>query len=350
MYMNKVILHVDMDAFFASVEQLDNPRLKGKPVIVGGVGERGVVSTCSYDARKFGVHSAMPVFIAKGLCPQGVFLPVRMYRYKEISNKIFKIFEEVTSLIEPLSIDEAFLDLTDSRFKSGEEAAYYIKKKVKNDIGLNLSIGISYNKFLAKLASDWNKPNGLKIITKDMVPNILFPLQISKIYGLGKKSVKKLNNMGLYTVKDLYDLPIEFFIDYMGRQGIEIYERIRGIDKREVNTSRERKSIGKETTLKKNTDDKEELKNYINTFANNISFILTDKNIKGKTITLKYKTESFENHTRSRTLSNYIWKEKDILSVAYDLLENEIFTEKIRLIGISISSFKENEIEQLKFI
>ncbi len=348
--MNKVILHVDMDAFFASVEQLDNSRLRGKPVIVGGIGERGVVSTCSYEARKFGVHSAMPVFIAKGLCPQGVFLPTRMYRYKEISNRIFDIFKEVTPLIEPLSIDEAFLDLTDSSFKSGEEAAFYIKKKVKNDIGLNLSIGISYNKFLAKLASDWNKPNGLKVITKEMIPNILFPLPISKIYGLGKKSVKRLNNMGLFTVKDLYDLPIEFFINYMGKQGVEIYERIRGIDKREVSAYRERKSVGKETTLKTNTDDKEELKTYLNVFAKNISFILNNKNIQGKTVTLKYKTESFENHTRSKTLSNYIWKEDEILSVAYDLLENETFSEKIRLIGISISSFKENEIEQLKFI
>ena len=261
--MNKVILHVDMDAFFASVEQADNPYLRGKPVIIGGTSERGVVSTCSYEARKFGVHSAMPVFMAKGLCPMGIFLPVRMERYKEVSNKIFNIFKEVTPLIEPLSIDEAFLDLTEAEFKSGIDAAFYIKNKVKKELGLNLSIGISYNKFLAKLASDWNKPNGLKVIEEDMLPDILFPLSISKIYGLGKRSVDKLNNMGLFTVKDLYELPLEFFIEYMGKQGIEIYERIRGIDSREVKISRERKSVGKERTFKANIGNKEELKEYL---------------------------------------------------------------------------------------
>lgn len=155
--MHRIILHVDMDAFFASVEQLDNPHLKGKPVIVGGVSERGVVSTCSYEARKFGVKSAMPVFMAQRLCPKGYFVRVRYHRYKEISNKIFAIFREVTQLVEPLSIDEAYLDVTNSRFTSGMEAAIYIKNRVFKEIGLTLSIGISYNKFLAKLASDWNK-------------------------------------------------------------------------------------------------------------------------------------------------------------------------------------------------
>ena len=165
--MTRTILHVDMDAFFASVEQADNPKLKGKPVIVGGIGERGVVSTCSYEARRYGVKSAMPIFIAQRLCPNGIYLKVRYWRYKEISNKIFEVFKEVTPLVEPLSIDEAFLDITDTRFKDGMEAAAYIKNRVRKEVGLTLSIGISYNKFLAKLASDWNKPNGIKIITKE---------------------------------------------------------------------------------------------------------------------------------------------------------------------------------------
>ena len=204
--MHRIILHVDMDAFFASVEQLDNPHLKGKPVIVGGVSERGVVSTCSYEARKFGVKSAMPVFMAQRLCPKGYFVRVRYHRYKEISNKIFAIFREVTQLVEPLSIDEAYLDVTNSRFTSGMEAAIYIKNRVFKEIGLTLSIGISYNKFLAKLASDWNKPNGIKVIEKDMIPEILLPLSISKIYGLGKKSVQRLNNMGIFIIEDLYSL------------------------------------------------------------------------------------------------------------------------------------------------
>lgn len=348
--MKKIILHVDMDAFFASVEQGDNPYLKGKPVIIGGTSERGVVSTCSYEARKFGVHSAMPVFMAKSLCPLGIFLPVRMERYKEVSNKIFNIFKEVTPLIEPLSIDEAFLDLEESKFTNGKEAAFYIKNRVKKELGLNLSIGISYNKFLAKFASDWNKPNGLKIITEDMLPEILFPLSISKIYGLGKKSADKLNNMGLFTVKDLYELPLEFFIEYMGKQGIEIYERIRGIDKREVTTFRERKSVGKERTFKSNIGDKEELKKYLKFFSKEISDILTSKNILAKTVTLKYKTESFKNHTRSKTLNDYICSKEEILNIALELIDNETFNEDLRLIGLSVSSFKETEVEQLRLI
>ena len=240
--MHRIILHVDMDAFFASVEQLDNPQLRGKPVIVGGVSERGVVSTCSYEARKFGVKSAMPVFMAQRLCPKGHFVRVRYHRYKEISNKIFAIFREVTQLVEPLSIDEAYLDVTNSRFLSGMEAAIYIKSRVLKEIGLTLSIGISYNKFLAKLASDWNKPNGIKVIDKDMIPKILLPLSISKIYGLGKKSVQRLNNMGIYIIKDLYPLNKEFFLEYLGKSGLDIYERIRGIDKRIVEVNRDRKS------------------------------------------------------------------------------------------------------------
>ncbi|MDB2111742.1 DNA polymerase IV, partial [Clostridium paraputrificum] len=285
--MDRIILHVDMDAFFASVEQLDNPSLRGKPVIVGGVSERGVVSTCSYEARKYGVHSAMPGFMARSKCPMGIFLPVRYGRYKEISNKIFDIFKEITPVIEPISIDEAFLDITDTDFKDGKRVALYIKDRVKKEIGLNLSIGISYNKFLAKLASDWNKPNGIMEIRKDMIPDILLPLSISKIHGLGKKSVGKLNNMGIFTVQDLYLLPREFFYSYLGKSGIDIYNRIRGVDDREVQVTRERKSVGKERTLKFNTSDKDELLIYLKDFSEEISRILSSKNMMGKTITLK---------------------------------------------------------------
>lgn len=345
--MDRIILHVDMDAFFASVEQLDNPSLRGKPVIVGGVSERGVVSTCSYEARKYGVHSAMPGFMARSKCPMGIFLPVRYGRYKEISNKIFDIFKEITPIIEPLSIDEAFLDITDTDFKDGKRVALYIKDRVKKEIGLNLSIGISYNKFLAKLASDWNKPNGIMEIRKDMIPDILLPLSISKIHGLGKKSVGKLNNMGIFTVQDLYLLPREFFHSYLGKSGIEIYNRIRGLDDREVKVTRERKSVGKERTLKFNTSDKDELLVYLKDFSEEISRILASKNMMGKTITLKYKTGEFENHTRSKTLNKYIYKSEDIYSVCRELLELEDLKDELRLIGVSISSFKETEIEQL---
>ncbi|AGF58247.1 DNA polymerase-4 [Clostridium saccharoperbutylacetonicum] len=348
--MENKILHIDMDAFFASVEQLDNPALRGKPVIVGGASERGVVSTCSYEARKFGVHSAMPIFMAKEKCPNGIFVPGRYGRYTKVSQEIFKIFNEVTPLVEQVSIDEGFLDISQGKFNDGMEAARYIKNKVFREVGLTLSIGISYNKFLAKLASDWNKPNGIKEINKEMLPDILFPLPISKIHGLGKVSVAKLNNIGIYYVKDLYNMPKDFYIDCFGKNGIDIYNRIRGIDNRKVETLHERKSVGKETTLKFDTRNKEELAEYLKEFSFEIEEILRRKNVVGKTITLKFKTKNFENHTRSKTLNYYIGNNSEIFNVAKELLEDEELNEEVRLIGISISSFKETEMEQISLI
>ena len=346
--MDKIILHVDMDAFFAAVEQADNPKLKGKPVIVGGVSERGVVSTCSYEARKYGVRSAMPIFIAQKLCPNGIYLKVRYYRYKEISNKIFNIFKEITPLVEPLSIDEAFLDLSESKFDDGLEAAKYIKRRVFQEVGLTLSIGISYNKFLAKLASDWNKPNGIKIITKEMIPDILRPLPVSKIYGLGEKSVKKLNNMGMFKVDDLYELPKEFFIEYFGKYGIDIYERIRGIDNREVKVNRDRKSYGRENKLKFDTEDKEYILYYVKAFCLELSEELKRRNVFIKTITVKYKTSNFESHTRSRSLIYYTNDLNTIYNVAQEIVNDEVFEDGIRLIGVTVSGVKEETVEQLK--
>ena len=345
--MDRLILHVDMDAFFASVEQLDNKELRGKPVIVGGVSERGVVSTCSYEARKYGIHSAMPVFIARKLCPQGIYLRTRMFRYKQVSEQVINILKDVTEIIEPLSIDEAYLDITNSRFKSGIEAANYIKSRVLREVGLTISIGISYNKFLAKLASDWNKPNGIKIITRDMIPEILLPFPVSKIYGLGKKSVEKLNNMGIFTVKDLYEMPKEFYVEYLGKYGLEIYDRIRGIDNREVEVQRDRKSYGRERTLKIDTKEKEDLLEYLYDFSKEISNQLIRQNLEGKTITVKYKTEDFQSHTRSKTLNFYTNNFQDIYNVCEEILNNEEISENIRLIGVTVSSFKENTVQQL---
>lgn len=345
--MIKKIIHVDMDAFFASVEVMDNPKLKGKPVIVGGTSERGVVATCSYEARTFGVHSAMPLFMAKEKCPHGVYLPVRYGRYKEISNKVFSILEDVTSIIEPLSIDEAYLDITNSKFEP-MEAAKYIKGTIRKELGITISAGISYNKFLAKIASEWNKPDGIMEITEDMVPKILFPLSISKIYGLGEKSVKKLNNIGIFKVQELYSLPKELFTYYFGKYGDEIYNRIRGIDYREVNVNRDRKSIGKETTLRINTNDKNELLKYIDRFSKEISSILKERRLSGRTLTIKYKTWDFKSHTKSKTLSRDINEYEDIFKSAIELLTDEIMGEELRLIGLSISSLKEDTVHQLK--
>lgn len=345
--MNNNILHVDMDAFFASVEQLDNPELKGKPVIVGGISERGVVSTCSYEARKYGLHSAMPIFMAKEKCPNGIFVSGRYGRYTKISQEIFKILSDVTPIIEQVSIDEGYLDLSQSRFENGIDAARYIKNKVFKEIGLTISVGISYNKFLAKLASDWNKPNGIKEISRSMIPDILLPLPLSKIHGLGKISVGKLNNMGIFYIKDLYNMDKNFYIEYLGKNGLDIYDRIRGIDNRKIETIRERKSVGKERTLKFDTDNKEELLQYLKEFSFEIEEMLCAKNVVGKTVTLKFKTKDFENHTRSRTLNNYISQHEDIFNVSKELLESEELKSNLRLIGVSISSFKEKEIEQM---
>lgn len=345
--MNNNILHVDMDAFFASVEQMDNPELKGKPVIVGGISERGVVSTCSYEARKYGVHSAMPIFMAKEKCPNGIFVSGRYGRYTKISQEIFKILSDVTPIIEQVSIDEGYLDLSQSRFENGIDAARYIKNKVFKEIGLTISVGISYNKFLAKLASDWNKPNGIKEISRSMIPDILLPLPLSKIHGLGKISVGKLNNMGIFYIKDLYNMDKKFYIEYLGKNGLDIYDRIRGIDNRKIETIRERKSVGKERTLKFDTDNKEELLQYLKEFSFEIEEMLCAKNVVGKTVTLKFKTKDFENHTRSRTLNNYISHHEDIFNVSKELLESEELKSNLRLIGVSISSFKEKEIEQM---
>ncbi|HZK00939.1 MAG TPA: DNA polymerase IV [Tissierellaceae bacterium] len=345
--MDNHILHVDMDAFFASVEQRDNPELKGKAVIVGGMSERGVVSTCSYEARKYGVHSAMPMFMAKEKCPNGIFIGGRYGRYTKVSQDIFKILNDVTPLVEQVSIDEGYLDLSQSRFKSGMEAARYIKTRVFRETGLTISVGISYNKFLAKLASDWNKPNGIKEISKEMVPGILLQLPLSKVHGLGKVSVAKLNNMGIFYVRDLYRMDKEFYIEYLGKNGLDIYDRIRGIDTRKIETVRERKSVGKERTLKFDTDNKEELLQYIKEFSYEIEELLNAKNVMGKTVTLKFKTKDFENHTRSRTLNNYISHNEEIYNVSKELLESEELKSSLRLIGVSISSFKEREIEQM---
>lgn len=314
------ILHIDMDAFYASVEEQDNPHLKDKPIIVGGSSNHGVVTTANYVARRYGVHSAMPGFMAKKLCPNGIFLPVRMSRYKEVSRQIFNIYYEFTDLVEPVSVDEAYLDISNLNMDS-IDVANQIKKRVYESTGLTLSVGISYNKFLAKLASDWNKPNGMKIISYDMVPEILLPLSVKKVHGIGPKSADKLNNIGIYTIEDLLGLSEEFLVEFFGKHGNEIYSRIRGIDNRPIDTERERKSLGTETTFNQDTDDKEILKSYLYEFSQEIEYALGKDNINGKTVSLKIKYEDFKVITRSKTLTHSINSAAEIYEVATSLLE-----------------------------
>lgn len=344
--MNRKILHVDMDAFFASVEILDNSELKGKAVIVGGGNERGVVTTCSYEARKYGVKSAMPGFKAKALCPNGIFLPVRHYRYKEISNKVFSLLYNITDKIEQVSIDEAYLDVSNLE-EDSKDIALKIKKIIKDEIGLTLSVGISYNKFLAKIASDLQKPNGLTEIKESDIQRLLLPLDISKVYGLGQKSVERLNNIGIYKVKDMYELPMEMYEEYFGKFGNDIYHRIRGIDNRKVKTTGSRKSIGKETTLKKDSKNVEELTIYLQNFSYSIEKYLLKNNLKGKTITLKIKDVDFITHSKSKTLNKWLKERTDIYEEALKLLKEFKLNKKLRLIGISLSSLELDTNKQL---
>ncbi|WP_432406612.1 DNA polymerase IV [Wukongibacter sp. M2B1] len=346
--MERKIIHVDLDAFFASVEVIDDPSLKGKPVIVGGVSSRGVVCTCSYEARKYGVHSAMPGFMAKKRCPHGIFLPVRHWRYSEVSREVFKIFYELTDRVEPLSIDEAFLDITHMD-EDPLDVAHLIKERVMKETGLTISVGISYNKFLAKLASDWNKPDGIKVISKEMIPDILRPLSIKKVYGIGRKSAEKLKSIGIFTIDDLLRLPKEYLEEFFGKYGNEIYDRIRGIDNRMVKPSRERKSIGRETTLAEDSSDKEHLRKYLLRFSKNVSETLVSKGILTKTITVKIKTSNFQSHTKSRTIYDYINSYEQIYSIASDILDEIELEDEIRLIGLTVANLSQNEAKQLSF-
>ena len=339
---NRKIIHIDMDAFFASVEQRDNPSLKGKPIVVGGPPEsRGVVTTCSYEARKYGIHSAMPSKIAYKRCPYATFVPPRFDEYKKVSNQIKNIFYRYTDLVEPLSLDEAFLDVTINKkqIKYATQIAKMIKEDILRETNLTASAGVSYNKFLAKLASDYKKPNGLTIITPDKAQEFLDNLPIDKFFGIGKVTSKVLKNLNVnngYDLRqmDLYDLEKIF----KGR-GYSFYQFSRGIDNRPVEPYRERKSIGSESTLYSNLDIEDEkiieiLSDLCEDVANR-SKILEKL---GKTITLKMKFEDFTQITRSISLEYAVGNEEDIRINIYNLLKNIKTTKKIRLLGVTLSN------------
>ncbi|WDV45946.1 DNA polymerase IV [Clostridiaceae bacterium M8S5] len=343
--MMKKIIHVDMDAFYAAIEQHDND-LRGKAVIVGGIKGRGVVSTCSYEARKYGVHSAMPTFIARKKCPDAIFMPVRMSRYKEVSKKVFRILRSITTSIEPLSIDEAYLDVSNSE-DDPINIVKTIKREVLRETGLTLSAGISYNKFLAKVASDWNKPNGIKIIKEEDMPNILFPLSIKKVYGLGKKSVEMFNKFGVFTIEDLYGLSKEYLIEVLGKHGEDIYNRIRGKDTRIVSRTTSSKSIGRETTLIEDTTNKDIFKKIIKDYSLQLEQSLIKDKSHAKTVTIKYKTSDFNSHTKSKTMPYYLQNKDEIYQIACDIIDNIYFMKPVRLIGLTVSHIEDSSVRQI---
>jgi DNA polymerase-4 len=337
---SKHIIHFDMDAFYPSVEILDNPALKGKPVIVGGSKERGVVSSASYEARRFGVHSAQPVAKAKRLCPDGIFLPVRMSRYQEISQQVFKIFYRFTPLVEPLSIDEAFLDVTGSirLFGQPEDIAKKIKQIVLTETGLTVSAGVAPSKFVAKIASDIDKPDGLTVVHPDGVRDFLDPLPIKKMWGVGKVTQLSLSRLNIHTFRELRQTPVKVLDKKIGKHGVRIHLLAMGIDERDVIPDHDVKSIGHEQTFSQDIISLNEAQKELLALSNKVARRMRFKDLEGKTITLKVKYFDFVQITRSTTLPRSIDDGFEIYSVACRLLKKTEVTKKpIRLLGISLS-------------
>lgn len=343
--MEKRIIHVDMDAFYAQVEQYDNPELRNKPVIVGGRSyNRGVVATASYEARKFGVHSAMPTKTAHKLCPNGIFVHPRFERYKEISAQVREIFLSYTELIEPLSLDEAYLDITElvSRTRSAKEIALSIQSDIFEKTGLTSSSGISYNKYLAKIASGMNKPKGTTVIDYNNVLGILHELPIGKFPGVGKVTEEKMLALDIKTGKDLYDLSKNDLILKFGKRGESLYNKARGIGTNELTVQRERKSVGKETTFNYDRNDDREILVVLEDLAEKVSTRLEEKQLVGRVVTVKIKTGDYESHTKQMMTMDPIYKGSDIYHYAYSLYhEVKEIDEPIRLIGVTVSHLEQ---------
>ena len=337
---SKHIVHLDMDAFYPSVEMSDNPVLKGKPVIVGGSKERGVVSSASYEARKFGIHSAQPIAKAKRLCPDGIFLPVRMSRYQEISKQVFEIFHRFTPLVEPISIDEAFLDVTGSirLFGQPEKIAKKIKQIILAETGLTISAGIAPSKFVAKIASDIDKPDGLTVVHPEGVRDFLDPLPVKKMWGVGKKIKLLLSRLNIRTFRDLRQTPVKVLEEKFGKHGVKIHLLAMGIDKRDVIPEHDVKSIGHEQTFLKDIISLGVAQKELLALGNKVARRMRHKGLTGKTITLKVKYFDFIQITRSITLPKFTDDGLEIYSAACCLLKKTGVTKKpIRLLGISLS-------------
>lgn len=349
------IIHVDMDAFYASVEQMDHPELKGKPIAVGGSEVRGVVSAASYEARKFGVRSAISGVQAKKLCPELIFVRPRFDRYKEISKKIRKIFHEYTDLVEPLSLDEAYLDVTQNK-KGNPSAtliAQEIRQRILEEVGLTASAGISINKFVAKIASDYNKPNGQKTVNPDEVETFLENLDVKKFYGVGKVTTERMYQLGIFTGKDLKAKSIEFLEQHFGKSGKFYYYIVRGIHHSEVKPNRTTKSVAAEHTFNENLTSEIFMEKKLERIAQELEKRLKRYSISGKTVTLKIKYSDFTQQTRSKTLPYFISNKGLLFETAKELLYQERLKDSVRLLGISLNNLntevKKTVVVQLKF-
>ena len=334
-----------MDAFYASVEQMDNPNLKGKPLAVGGSEIRGVVSAASYEARKFGVRSAISGIQAKKLCPDLIFVPPRFDRYKEISKQIRKIFLDYTDLVEPLSLDEAYLDVTENK-KGNPSAtliAQEIRKRIFEEVGLTASAGISANKFVAKIASDYNKPNGQKTVNPDEIEPFLEKLDVKKFYGVGKVTAEKMYQLGIFTGYDLKQKSVEYLENHFGNSGLHYFQIVRGIHNSAVKPNRKIKSVGAERTFGENLSSEIFMEERLQSIAKELEKRLQKSKISGKTITLKIKYSDFTLQTRSKTLPYFVSDKNIILDVAKDLLYQERLKNSVRLLGISVHNLNNEE-------
>lgn len=344
--LSRKIIHIDMDAFFASVEIRDNPKLKGKPVIIGNdprkTGGRGVVSTCSYEARSFGIHSAMSSKEAYERCPQAIFIPGNYEKYTAVSQQIRAIFKRYTDRIEPMSIDEAYLDVTENKLgiKSAVKIARLIQQDIWQELHLTASAGVSYNKFLAKIASDYQKPCGLTVIMPDDAVSFLQQMDIAKFHGVGKKTVEILHQMGVFTGADLLEISEITLIDRFGRFGFDLYRKARGIDNSPVKSNRIRKSIGKEKTYSKILNLDEDIKKELTVLSEKVALSLQKYEKSGKIVILKIRYADFSTLTKRKTLNQQTQDSEEIAQSIIQLYETLSDKDKgVRLLGVTVTGF-----------
>ncbi len=352
MVVKRKILHIDMDAFYASIEQRDNPHFRGKPLAVGHGAERGVVAAASYEARKYGVYSAMPSIVASRKCPQLIFVKPRFEVYKSVSYQIREIFLEYTDKVEPLSLDEAFLDVTINKknMRSATHIAKEIKRKIQEQTQLTASAGVSYNKFLAKIASDYNKPNGIYVITPQKGEAFVEQLNINRFFGVGPATARKMNELGIYNGADLKKWSEMDLTHNFGKAGLSYFQYARGLDNREVQSERIRKSLGAEETFSEDISDLEIIEQELDKIAQEVSSRTNKNDFRARTLTLKVKYADFNIVTRSVTLSDYITSAKEMLHIAMELMSRveNVETKKVRLLGLTLSNPEIEDVDSSK--
>ncbi|WP_347300434.1 DNA polymerase IV [Dolosigranulum savutiense] len=351
---SRKIIHIDMDAFYASVERREDPSLEGKPVVIArhpkDTEGRGVVTTASYEARQFGIHSAMSAAKAYELCPTAVFIPPNFTLYREISAQIHNIFEQYTDLVQPLSLDEAYLDVTDNKYNlpSATIIARQLQQKIYDQTKLTCSAGVSYNKFIAKIASDYQKPSGLTVVPPELAECFLMKLPIEKFFGVGEKTLEKMHTLDIYTGEDLYQQSLDDLMQVFGKMGYSLYHKVRGIDNSPVIANRTRKSVGKESTYAHMMTHDDEVIQQLRRLSQQTFASLEKHHLHGKTVVLKYRYSNFSTHTKRKTLFNYIHSAQDLFNIASDIWYEEGEAERgIRLLGVTVTNLNKMSYENM---